>query len=254
MTAAALLLLVLSLRRQQPSFAVATVLTGDPCVCYDPIPYTGCSPGIYKNAAQIDRAWPKFIAYALAGSSPLVAYSRTFAPAPGCDGDACFATAYNFNELVFPELTAAAAAARTGVPRAATLFDAMDSAGRTYAVAVGSVTVRYRRQFAFHGSAQILNAGAAVAGAIGTGQVLTFPHSVESIVVAIRYAYDQLQATGTTAAIDAQLAEFAQMSAYRLEDTAGATSCHCKLIDDTAPWVEAECEPYTLGAPYVCAC
>ena len=71
----------------------------------------------------------------------------------------------------------------------------------------------------------------------------------------IRYAYDQLQMTGTTTAIKAQLTEFEKMSNYRREDTSGATSCHCKLINEASSWDEMTCMPYTEPQPpYNCAC
>ena len=189
--------------------------------------------------------------YDLMPGMPTPDYSETFVPPSGCSGDACFATAYNYNQIIYPELTAAQSLALTGVPSSYTLFDAVNNPGASYMVVVMSMTFTYSG-FPLHASAQILNAGAAVSGALGTNQILAFPYSVAMIIEAIRYAYDQLQTAMSLDALNAQKTEFEAMSGYRLED---APDCHCKLIPDPPNmWNEAACMPYAPHPPHVCAC
>jgi hypothetical protein len=154
---------------------------------------------------------------------------------------------YLWNAIVFPDLTAAEAAALTGIAGSYSLYDAIND---PRAIPI-STDPTYSPQFLFHGAAAILNSAAAVQGVLD-GRYLNFPYSLVDIITAIRFAYFAL-AAGDSSRLEAQLNEFAKMSDYCLEDHA---DCHCKHLPDGEVWDESECvglpEPEDRPPPSPC--
>jgi hypothetical protein len=127
------------------ALAVPAAATDPSCLCYPnpPEDTTGCSPGIYKNPRQALSVWPRQISYSIPGAS----YTETWTPPACCSSGCaeCFTNLpYVWNDLLFPELSAADAQALTGIGAGVTLHDLVDDSNN---------------QWTFHAAAAVLTAG-----------------------------------------------------------------------------------------------